>query len=359
MLETETILNSFNLMFSLVILHLVILCFISKYQHLSTTHSIKSIPIVHHCPVIMNCSNQCPIVKNCSTTKYQPVINQVRFNVFSHDYVQMTFRSVEKIYIVDVIASTKNSKTVDIFLVLNIRFIKNNDRMNDRNVVLIYKNKEYRNLNSFTGMHHAFVPHFSIPYSEDSLKFSVMDKKSNWSFNDVKVKVDHYGKPKEEIAICLYITMYDPIPDVKRFIAYYETVGIHTFIVYLMSDYPAFENAFASLIQNGHMIINRLILPRVEGRTPNQSSQMNSCYYRYRQYFKYIFLCDEDEYLYSRIYPFNLYKAVETAFAKYPKINTFQVIYSISLIHRSNLFSIYKLHLMGNSSLTIIIVLFL
>ena len=164
--------------------------------------------------------------------------------------------------------------------------------------------------------------------------------------------------------------MYDPIPDVKRFIAYYETVGIHTFIVYLMADYPAFENAFmadypafenafASLIQNGHMIINRLILPRVEGRTPNQSSQMNSCYYRYRQYFKYIFLCDEDEYLYSRIYPFNLYKAVETAFAKYPKINTFQVIYSISLIHRSNPFSIYKLHLMGNSSLIIIIVLFL
>ena len=166
-------------------------------------------------------------------------------------------------------------------------------------------------------------------------------------------------KPKEEIAICLYITMYDSIPDVKRFIAYYETVGIHTFIVYLMSDYPAFENAFASLIQNGHMIINRLILPRVEGRTPNQSSQMNSCYYRYRQYFKYIFLCDEDEYLYSRVYPFNLYKAVETTFAKYPKINTFQVIYSISLIYRSKPFSIYKLHQMGNSSLTIIIVLFL
>ena len=356
-------------MFSLVILHLIILSFISRYQYLSTTDSIKSIPIVHHCPiikncsnhcpVITNCSNHCPIVSNCSTTKYQPIIKQVRFNVFSHDYVQMTFRSVEKIYIVDVIASTMNSKTVDIFLVLNIRFIKNNDRMNDKNVVLIYKNKEYRNLNSFTGRHHAFVPHFSIPYSEDSLKFSVKDKKSNWSFNDVKVKVDHYGKPKEEIAICLYITMYDPIPDVKRFIAYYETVGVHTFIVYLMSDYPAFENAFASLIQNGHMIINRLILPRVEGRTPNQSSQMNSCYYRYRQYFKYIFLCDEDEYLYSRVYPFNLYKAVETAFAKYPKINTFQVIYSISLICRSNPFSIYKLHQMGNSSLTIIIVLFL
>ena len=136
-------------MFSLVILHFVILCFISRYRYLSTTDSVKSIPIVHHCSIIKNCSNHCPIVNNCSTTKYQPVINQVKFNVFSHDYVQMTFRSVEKIYIVDVIASTKNNKTVDIFLVLNIRFIKNNSRMNDKNVVLMYKNKEYHNLNSF------------------------------------------------------------------------------------------------------------------------------------------------------------------------------------------------------------------
>ena len=166
-------------MFSLVILHFVILCFISRYLYLPTTDSVKSIPIVHHCSIIKNCSNHCPIVNNCSTTKYQPVINQVKFNVFSHDYVQMTFRSVKKIYIVDVIASTKNKKTVDIFLVLNIRFIKNYSRMNDKNVVLMYKNKEYHNLNSFRGLHQAFVPHFSIPYSEDSLKFSVKDKKSN------------------------------------------------------------------------------------------------------------------------------------------------------------------------------------
>ena len=65
-----------------------------------------------------------------------------------------------------------------------------------------------------------------------------------------------------------------------------------------------------------------------------QHSQINSCFYRHRDFYEYIISQDVDEYFYSEKYPFDLYHGIQRLFASSPSMDSFQVGYSFTVINR-------------------------
>ena len=136
--------------------------------------------------------------------------------------------------------------------------------------------------------------------------------------------------PKRKLAICAYISNYNTINEIKSFLAYYILQKVDNVILYCAINCDIFRTALKKEIKSGYVILYEYPWPLTKKwkftQLSIQGSHINSCYYRHRDYYKYIISQDVDEYFYSEQYPYDLYKAIQRIFTINPGKQTLAVI---------------------------------
>ena len=189
--------------------------------------------------------------------------------------------------------------------------------LNDVNVTLIVDNKEYHNIFRKVKQSNIRVLKYIVPRINISGKLSLFDHSTNLIYKDLPYKT-LFPQPMRKIAVCAYISNYNSAAELKLFLAYYLLQNIDNVIFYCSINCTYFKNLLKMEINTGYVILYEFPWPLTEtfGKIQRsvQGSQINSCYYRHKNYFKYIISQDVDEYLYSELYPFDLYKAISKVY---------------------------------------------
>ena len=137
---------------------------------------------------------------------------------------------------------------------------------------------------------------------------------------------------KKRIAICAYISSFNTIPEIKHWIAYYMIQHVDNLILYCAEPIDKFIKALHKSIESGFVILYHYPWPLTKvyklSQRSIQNSQINSCFYRHRDFYEYIISQDVDEYFYSEKYPFDLYHAIRDLYALHPSMDSLQVGYS-------------------------------
>ena len=147
------------------------------------------------------------------------------------------------------------------------------------------------------------------------------------------------NKPQERsgVGVCAYVSSYNSFHEIRSWIAYYKMVGVKNIILYSVNDI-IYKSKFHDLIQSGFLNWETFHWPINNYYEKEQRSvqhlQVNSCYYRYRNYFDYIINVDVDEYVVGNSNPFDLPDMVWQTFSKYPSGTLIVNIYIYCMIDR-------------------------
>ena len=189
------------------------------------------------------------------------------------------------------------------------------------NVTLEIDNKIYYNLFPECRIYNLRVLKYIVPEMKPSGKLTLVDHSRMIEYKDLPYKAI-IKQPKRKIAVCAYISSYNFAAEIKSWLAYYLLQGIDKIIFYCSVHCDYFQNLLKKEIDIGYVILYEYYWPLTKRYGPIQlsvqGSQINSCYYRHREYFEYIISQDVDEYFYSELYPYNLYKAIIKAFQLFP-----------------------------------------
>ena len=220
----------------------------------------------------------------------------------------------------DIIVSKRNN-TWEVIVVINNGNAVNATKEEYRSVdvELIVEHGNYRNIFKGVKDWHSRVLKYEVPTMPVSGTISLFDYSSNISYQHLPYRTLVYH-PKRKIAICAYISNFNTINEIKSFLAYYILQRIDNIIFYCRSaDLNYFRISLKNEIDSGFVILYEYPWPLPRGFVPSlQVSQINSCYYRHRNYFEYIISQDVDEYFYSELYPYDLYSAIRRVYELNP-----------------------------------------
>ena len=224
--------------------------------------------------------------------------------------------------LVNDIVVSKRSNYWAVYVIINNGNTMNEFRFtSNTSVVLFIGNKSYENV--FQEAPKRFLR--VLKYEVDSLpavgKLSLYDYNLTFSYNDLPYVALH-NQPKRGIAVCAYISNYNSVNEIKSLLAFYLLQNVDAVILYCAANYKLFREAFQMEIESGYVYLYEYPWPLTRTfhgiQYSVQGSQINSCYYRHRDYFEYIISQDVDEYFYSEKYPRDIYKAARIAFMLYP-----------------------------------------
>ena len=189
------------------------------------------------------------------------------------------------------------------------------------NVTLEMNKKIYYNMFPECIIYNLRVLKYIVPEMKPSGKLTLVDHSRMIEYKDLPYQAI-IKQPKRKVAVCAYISRYNFAAEIKSWLAFYLLQGIDTIIFYCSVNCDYFQNLLKKEIDIGYVILYEYYWPLTKRYGPIQlsvqGSQINSCYYRHREYFEYIISQDVDEYFYSELYPYNLYKAITKAFELFP-----------------------------------------
>ena len=158
---------------------------------------------------------------------------------------------------------------------------------------------------------------------------SLLDSSTSFRYNDLPYQMISIPSKKKRIAICAYISSFNTIPEIKHWIAYYMIQHVDNLILYCAEPIDKFIKALHKSIESGFVILYHYPWPLTQAYGPIQRSvqmsQINSCFYRHRDFYEYIISQDVDEYFYSEKYPFDLYHAIRDAYSLNPSMDSLGV----------------------------------
>ena len=236
----------------------------------------------------------------------------------------------------DIIVSKRNSSYL-IYVIINNGNTESELRYNkDVNVTLYMGNQAYKN--RFRPVHNQSIAITSrrirlLKYEVNDLPpkghISLLDSSTSFRYNDLPYQMIPIPSKKKRIAICAYISSFNTIPEIKHWIAYYMIQHVDNLILYCAEPIDKFIKALHKSIESGFVILYHYPWPltRVYGSPQYsvQNSQINSCFYRHRDFYEYIISQDVDEYFYSEEYPFDLYHAILDAYSLNPSMDSLGV----------------------------------
>ena len=237
----------------------------------------------------------------------------------------------------DIIVTKRNSCSV--YVILNNGNTKGYLRYNnDVNVILYIGNRTYKN--RFNPFREYTIRLLKYEVNDLPTKghISLFDSSTSFRYNDLPYQMIPIPSKKKRIAICAYISSFNTIPEIKHWIAYYMIQHVDNLILYCAEPIDKFIKALHKSIDSGFVILYHYPWPLTHAyglpQRSIQHSQINSCFYRHRDFYEYIISQDVDEYFYSEKYPFDLYHAIRRLFASSPSMDSFQVGYSFTIINR-------------------------
>ena len=190
------------------------------------------------------------------------------------------------------------------------------------NVLLFVGRTKYYNCFIEVKEIHLRVLKYQVPQLPISGTISLYDNSVNVSYQNLPYKALIY-QPKRKLAICAYISNYNTINEIKSFLAYYILQKVDNVILYCAINCDIFKTALKKEIKSGYVILYEYPWPLTmtygSYQRSIQGSQINSCYYRHRNYFEYIISQDVDEYFYSEQYPYDLYTAIRMIYKVNPE----------------------------------------
>lgn len=173
------------------------------------------------------------------------------------------------------------------------------------------------------------VASFSIPMNKfiSKISFDIKDESSLLIYH-VNTKVLSQPRRKKRIAICSYISDYNSVNEVMSWIAYNKMVGIDSILLYAALPLKNTKEKLSNLINNGYVRWYKFNWPLHVylgfEQYSVQKQHINSCYYRHRHEYEYIFIHDIDEYVLSKKNPYNVYESIKSMDNN--KYNVFDVV---------------------------------
>ena len=189
------------------------------------------------------------------------------------------------------------------------------------NVTLRIDNKIFNNMYPMTKIYQLRVLKYIVPKMKPFGKLTLFDHSTRIIYKDLPYKTI-VEQPKRRVAVCAYISNFNSAAEIKSLLAFYILQKIDNVIFYCSVSCNYFQNLLKKEIDIGFVILYEYTWPLTKRygsyQRSIQGSQINSCYYRHRNYFEYIISQDVDEYFYSELYPYNLYKAISKAYELSP-----------------------------------------
>lgn len=142
---------------------------------------------------------------------------------------------------------------------------------------------------------------YTLPHLRDftgRVVFSIVNEQSKLYYPNCTAQiVSHHGK--QGIATCSLVTNFENFYDVSNFIAFNLFAGVNTVILYVSEQFnyiPVLHFLFGKRIKIVHFWPVRNI---TLGQNDVQIAEINSCYYRNRDQYKYLIMLDIDELLFN------------------------------------------------------------
>ena len=274
---------------------------------------------------------------------------QKRTTVFNRNLGWIDSKFAERLFqiqenhgyaLVNDIIVTKKRNSCSVYVILNNGNTKGYLRYNnDVNVILYVRNRSYKN--RFRLVKEGIVRLLKYEVNDLPPKghISLLDSSTSFRYNDLPYQMIPIPSKKKRIAICAYISSFNTIPEIKHWIAYYMIQHVDNLILYCAEPIDKFIKALHKSIESGFVILYHYPWPLTHAyglpQRSIQHSQINSCFYRHRDFYEYIISQDVDEYFYSEKYPFDLYHAIRDAYSLNPSMDSLQVgIYELMIKNR-------------------------
>ena len=224
-----------------------------------------------------------------------------------------------KVPLVNDIVVSKQNDSYNVYVIINNANPRNESfkHLRSVNVTLEVDGQKYYNI--FPEINHNTIRllKYIVPSMKQSGNVTLYDHATNISYNDLPYKL-LVQQQKRKVAVCTYISNYNTAGEVKSWVAFYLLQGVDNVIYYCSVKCDYFKNVLRKEIESGYVIfydypwpINNFFGPVV---LSVQASQINSCLYRHRDSFEYVIPHDVDEYFYSELYPYDIYKAITEVF---------------------------------------------
>lgn len=180
----------------------------------------------------------------------------------------------------------------------------------------------------------------NIAIINGSIRFSIRNNETNLFYPNCMARVlpRHV---KQGVATCSMATNYDTFYDIANFISYNLFAGVDTVILYVSSRFsyiPVLHFLFGKRLK---VFLFWPIRNIGYGHYDVLIAQLNSCYYRNRDQFKYLIMIDLDEMLFNHTNE-TLYDLIDSQFTS-PSYCSIQVILSLSLNYRLRMTAIIRL----------------
>ena len=228
----------------------------------------------------------------------------------------------------DIIVTKRNS--CSIYVILNNGNTKGYLRYNnDVSVILYIGNRTYKNRLKPFRKYHMRLLKYEVNDLPPKGHISLLDSSTSFRYNDLPYQMIPIPSKKKRIAICAYISSFNTIPEIKHWIAYYMIQHVDNLILYCAEPIDKFIKALHKSIESGFVILYHYPWPLTKvyklSQRSIQNSQINSCFYRHRDFYEYIISQDVDEYFYSEKYPFDLYHAIQRLFVSHRNVFSLKV----------------------------------
>ena len=239
----------------------------------------------------------------------------------------------------DIIVTKMKKNLYSICIILNNGNTKGYLRYNnDVNVILYVGNRTYKNRFNPFREYTIRLLKYEVNDLPQKGHISLFDSSTSFKYKDLPYQMIPIPSKKKRIAICAYISSFNTIPEIKHWIAYYMIQHVDNLILYCAEPIDKFIKALHKSIKSGFVILYHYSWPLTHAyglsQRSIQHSQINSCFYRHRDFYEYIISQDVDEYFYSEKYPFDLYHAIRDLYALHSSMDSFQVGYSFTIICR-------------------------
>ena len=231
------------------------------------------------------------------------------------------------------------NRVIEIYITINYQHMKNKTGQRSINYTLNFKSRIYNNIyatNNYPAGYNQLkfiIMDYTFYQNNDIISFTLKDHSNNRTYHDVKSCILIPPVNKLPLITCSYISDYNTIAELRSFIAFHRIQRVSKVVFYQATPIDGFEKAFEKLISSGYLIVIDFTWPRPKNvhRLPqetNQLAQINACYNRFRFLADALILCDVDEYIYSKQYPYNLPSALYYLVETYNSRNVFIVCYA-------------------------------
>ena len=192
----------------------------------------------------------------------------------------------------DIVVSNHNDSWI-VYVIINNGNTHNESFRDYRNanVTLDIDKRIYNNKLSGCRLINLRVLKYIVPNMKPSGKLTLLDHSRMIEYKNLPYK-SLVKQPKRKVAVCAYISNYNSAAEIKSFLAFYLLQGIDKIIFYCSIHCYYFQNLLKREIDIGYVILYEYYWPLTRRYGPIQlsvqGSQINSCYYRHRDYFEYI-----------------------------------------------------------------------